>query len=239
MTRLPPSFALWYHINTCMKTILELESISHRYGERQILQNLSLQVAAGEVVSVIGSSGAGKTTLFRIISGMSELQTGKLRRMSEVTYMMQDDLLLPWRTVLQNMLLLQELGSGSATQESAHALLREVGLEEHIHHYPHQLSGGQRQRVALARALLQGRPLLLLDEPFGALDLVTRERMYALLQAVRSRHEITLLLITHDFRDALHLSDRVLLLNEGRITNEWKRHDVDEQTLRSALLSCG
>jgi ABC-type nitrate/sulfonate/bicarbonate transport system ATPase subunit len=139
--------------------------------------------------------------------------------------MTQDDLMLPWRTVLENLLLVGELGrkpkSLDALKQEALRYLEEMGLSGWENAYPDQLSGGMRQRVSLTRALLQKRPLLLLDEPFGALDVGLREQMHTLLRSIRKQHGTTILMITHDFRDALSLSDRIFLLDKGRICADW------------------
>jgi len=139
--------------------------------------------------------------------------------------MTQDDLMLPWRTVLENLLLVGELGrkqqSMDALKQEALRYLEEVGLKGWENAFPDQLSGGMRQRVSLTRALLQKRPLLLLDEPFGALDVGLREQMHTLLRSIREQYGTTILMVTHDFRDALSLSDRIFFLDEGRIGAEW------------------
>lgn len=201
-------------------SFLELADIHFSYGEKQILCGVELGVAQGDIVSLIGISGSGKTTLFRVIAGLACPERGNITQQEPgVTYMRQDDLLLPWRTVMKNLLLLSELGKegGSATREEALEMLAEVGLVGCEEAYPDELSGGMRQRVALARALLQKKPLLLLDEPFGSLDVPMREELYHLLRQIRTRYGMTILLVTHDFRDALSLSDRICVLMGGRI----------------------
>lgn len=206
--------------------------------------------------------------MFRLITGLATPERGHIsftregadqestaagaRPSSElVAYMMQEDLLLPWRTARENVALGVELGLASggkrAARGSAMNLLNEVGLEDAAELYPHALSGGMRQRVALARALIQERPLLLLDEPFGALDVCHREQMYRLVKEVQRRHGVSVLLITHDFRDALILSDRIVLLADGHIAREWRigegegddpsRRAALHEELRSAMLS--
>ncbi|MEM1283055.1 MAG: ATP-binding cassette domain-containing protein, partial [Chlamydiota bacterium] len=142
------------------------------------------------------------------------------------SYMTQKDLLLPWRTVLENITLTYELGKNKVCQkkilEEARQLIEEVELSGCEEKFPHELSGGMRQRVSLARALLQKKPLLLLDEPFASLDVQLREQMYVLLNKIHKNHNTTILLITHDFRDALSLSDHIFLLANGSITKQWR-----------------
>ncbi len=163
--------------------------------------------------------------------------------------MRQEDLLLPWRTVLKNVLLCTELGEKKQGdfEQKAFEMLKRVGLQNCAHLFPFQLSGGMRQRVSLARALLQERPLLLLDEPFGSLDVVVREQLYALLREIRLQFHKTLFFVTHDFRDAIRLSDRILVLSHGKIESEFRisesiRNDPIEnesvtQAIRTALVA--
>lgn len=210
-----------------------IQDLSFSYDNRTVLNDLSFHLYPGEVGTLIGASGSGKSTLFKILTGLLLPQDGRItvfgRPLPEgcqnVAYMMQQDMLLPWRTVLANVLLVSEVGlrpnHNSGTTDEALYLLEEVGLKDYIYRYPGELSGGMRQRVALARALLQKRPLLLLDEPFGALDVGLREQMYRLLRELKNKHGYTILMVTHDFRDALSLSDRLFLLSKGSIIKEW------------------
>lgn len=201
--------------------MLFLDQVDFAYTPcRPILRKLTMQVAPQEVVSLIGSSGSGKTTLFRLLAGLLKPIHGRMNSSyGQPTYMPQEDLLLPWRNVMENVLLLQELGTvkHSIDTDRVQEVLRFVGLEGYEHAYPQTLSGGQRQRVALARSLLQQRSLLLLDEPFGSLDIHIREQLYQLLLSIRSEFKKTIVIITHDFRDALAIADRVLFLKHGQI----------------------
>lgn len=199
-----------------------------------ILKNISFALEKGEVATLIGASGSGKTTLFKVLTGLLMPQHGDVHvaglglpeASSQVAYMMQEDLLLPWRTVLKNLTLPSELGGNPKLfpdiVEEARKLLREVDLEHSADMLPEQLSGGMRQRVSLARALLQKRPLLLLDEPFCSLDVALREQMYDLLRQIKDRFGTTMLMVTHDFRDALSLSDRIFFLSNGSLVHEWR-----------------
>lgn len=212
---------------------IHVKNLSFDYEDNQILQDVSFSLKKGEVATLIGASGSGKSTLFKLLTGLITVKYGELTLNNQsipagyqsIAYMMQEDLLLPWRTVLDNMTLITELGSSPSyskqLQEESLHLLNEMGLKGCEHLYPHELSGGMRQRVALARTLLQKKPILLLDEPFGALDVGLRENMYRLLRKVQEKHHTTILLVTHDFRDALVLSDRILFLADGVIQKEW------------------
>lgn len=206
---------------------LHCESLSFAYGPHQVLKELTFSLPQNKLTALIGRSGSGKTTLFRLLAGLEKPQQGSILHTesdSRVAYMMQDELLLPWRTILQNILLSNELGEKNTqtSSEEVQALLHEMGIGSTTHLKPAQLSKGMRQRVALARAFLQKRPLLLLDEPFTALDLFTRQKMYALLMESLARTPRTTMLITHDFRDALTLADQILLLADGQILKTWQ-----------------
>lgn len=208
--------------------MLTLKNVHFSYFKKKILNGVSLHIEKGEIVSLVGASGSGKTTLFKLITGLIREEEGEIsingkphpEGAYDVTYMQQEDLLLPWRTVLNNLLLLSELGEITNTPDiaRAHQLLESVGLKEAAHLYPHELSGGMRQRVALARSLfLKKKPLLLLDEPFGSLDVLIREELYELLRKIASSEKITILFVTHDFRDAIALSNRILILANHEI----------------------
>lgn len=213
--------------------LLKVHDLSFFYNKRAVLQNLHLSVNKGEVLALIGSSGSGKTTLFKLLSGILSTNQGEItidktfvsQSHSKIAYLTQEDLLLPWRSILRNMTLSCELGNNPSLnpllETEALQLLDKMGLSGYAHAFPEQLSGGMRQRVALARALLYKRPILLLDEPFGPLDILLREQMYDLLNQIRLETQLTMLVITHDFRDAAMLADRIVLLAEGNIQREW------------------
>lgn len=212
---------------------ISVKNLSFSFGDTPILHNCTFALKKGHIGTLVGLSGAGKTTLFKLLTGLISAQAGEIvlngisipEGYRQVSYMMQQDMLLPWRTVLGNTLLVAELGDGGSSaqlKEEALHLLHEVGMADYQNMYPHELSGGMRQRVALARALLQKRPLLLLDEPFGALDVALREQMHNLLRQICANHGTSILLVTHDFRDALSLSDQLFLLCENQIIKEWQ-----------------
>jgi ABC-type nitrate/sulfonate/bicarbonate transport system ATPase subunit len=202
---------------------LRIEDVSHSFGGTAALAPVSLDVHEGEFVSIVGPSGCGKSTLFNIVSGLIEPTAGRVfldgRDVTGETghagYMLQKDLLLPWRTVRDNIVLGAAL-HGRVTRrdkEEAEELARRYGLGEFVDHYPHALSGGMRQRVALMRTLAFHKDVMLLDEPFGALDSQTRLRMQQWLLDVWAEHRRTILFITHDVDEAIFLSDRVVVMS--------------------------
>ena len=220
-------------------TMLELVNVWKRFGEAPAqtvaVANVNLKIAKGEFVTLIGPSGCGKSTLFNMIAGLlppdddgALLLRGATQRdgqlLGQVSFMPQRDLLFPWRSVLDNAILALEVEGVPRRQarERAAGMLPEFGLKGFADHYPHQLSGGMRQRVALMRTFLFERDLLLLDEPFGALDALTRTRMQHWLLDVWARHRRTVLFITHDIDEAIVLGDRVLVMTArpGTIKSE-------------------
>jgi ABC-type nitrate/sulfonate/bicarbonate transport system ATPase subunit len=213
---------------------LQLEGVSHAFDGRPVLGETTLDVAKGEFVAVVGPSGCGKSTLFNIVAGLIEPTQGRvLLDGADVTgatgrmgYMLQKDLLLPWRTVLDNVLLGRSLQHRTTAADRAEALdlLGRYGLGAFTDHYPHALSGGMRQRAALIRTIVFSREVLLLDEPFGALDSQTRLLMQEWLLRVYSEIDSTILFITHDIDEALFLADRVLVMSArpGTIKGSFK-----------------
>jgi len=206
---------------------IELERVSKsfdgREGKLEVLSDLSLSVELGEFVSILGPSGCGKSTLLSLLTGIEAADTGTLRAGGQplaagrqpFAWMPQNDVLVPWRTVLGNVALGAEV-AGGLSREAARAraleLLPTFGLEEFADSRPFQLSGGMRQRAALARTVAQGHDVLLLDEPFGALDALTRTDLQLWLERIWERERWTVVLITHDVREAVLLSDRVYVL---------------------------
>jgi sulfonate transport system ATP-binding protein len=197
---------------------VELTGISKSYAVRPVLQGVDLRLRAGEFVAVVGRSGCGKSTLLRTIAGLEEADAGSIRigngaANADLRIMFQEPRLLPWKTVLANVALGLPHGLHAAA-----AALATVGLGDRTDDWPAELSGGQRQRVALARALVHEPDLLLLDEPLGALDALTRIEMQQLIEALWRERGFTAVLVTHDVQEALALADRVLLVEDGRIT---------------------
>lgn len=215
-------------------TVLRLSDIGLSLGDIAVLESVSMHVAKGEFVSIVGPSGAGKSTLFRLLIGALTPDRGSIRIDSGAghvagdgfAFMPQRDALLPWRRVLDNVTLgLEMQGQSRANaREQARPLLAEFGLEGFERHYPKQLSGGMRQRAALLRTVIQARPIQLLDEPFGALDALTRMQMQAWLEERWLEARWTTLLITHDVREAAALSDRIYVLSQrpARVIEEFE-----------------
>ena len=209
-------------VNNVTGIAIDTARLVKRYGEREVLHGLSLTVQPGEFVAVVGRSGCGKSTFLRLLAGLEKHSSGSITLDSDassgihpdVRIMFQDARLLPWRTVLQNV----ALGLPGDSRNAALDALREVGLADRADEWPTNLSGGQRQRVALARALVHQPRLLLLDEPLGALDALTRIEMQCLIERLWQLHNFTVLLVTHDVAEAVTLGDRVVLIEDGSIT---------------------
>ena len=202
---------------------VHLEGLGKRFGERVVLRDVGLAIAPGDFVAIVGRSGCGKSTLLRLLAGLETPSAGAVRleiggvpaARDDVRIMFQEARLLPWRTVLQNV----QLGLDSVDAKArALQALAQVGLADRAGEWPATLSGGQRQRVALARALVHRPKLLLLDEPLGALDALTRIEMQQLIESVWRELRFTAVLVTHDVAEAVALADRVLLVEDGRVT---------------------
>ncbi|MBV8620661.1 MAG: ATP-binding cassette domain-containing protein [Curvibacter sp.] len=200
---------------------LQLESVGKRYGRREVLRHTRLHIAPGEFVAIVGRSGCGKSTLLRLVAGLEQASEGRLLIDGQLVaglgadtrIMFQDSRLLPWKRVIDNV----ALGLPESQRPAAAEVLAQVGLAERAGDWPARLSGGQRQRVALARALVHRPRLLLLDEPLGALDALTRIEMHELIEGLWRRHGFTALLVTHDVQEAVALADRVILIEDGAI----------------------
>ena len=211
---------------------LVVSHLSKWFGDLEALRGIDLEVERGEFISVVGPSGCGKTTFLRIVAGLEHATAGDVvldgRLVSEPGtdrgFVFQNDSLLPWRTVLANAIIGREVTGaiGSADRKRTMELLKLVGLEGFEHYYPRQLSGGMRQRVNLARALAIDPQILLMDEPFAALDAQTREIMQAELLRIWERGHKTVLFVTHQIDEAVFLSDRVLVFarRPGRLQEE-------------------
>ncbi|GAA2411115.1 ABC transporter ATP-binding protein [Actinomadura vinacea] len=198
------------------RPVVRAEGLTRRYGDRTILDAVDLEIAPGEFVALIGRSGSGKSTLLRALARLDPdvAGEGRLEVPQNRSVMFQDSRLLPWARALDNVVLGLDAPGASARGQAA---LADVGLAGRERAWPTALSGGEQQRVALARSLVREPALLLADEPFGALDALTRIRMHALLVDLCARHRPAVLLVTHDVDEAITLADRVLVLDEGRI----------------------
>lgn len=228
--------------------MLHIEGLTFGYLKHLLLKDISLIVKKGDVVSIVGPSGSGKTTFFRLISGLLTPKSGSIRvldkitlkqRNSLVSYMMQEDLLLPWKTLIENLMVVFELENSrwycwflrsykrrrEEFRQKALSIIEDLGLSGFEDYYPNALSGGMKQRVSLARSLLFKRPLLLLDEPFGAIDMFKRKDLYKLLIAIKEKYNLTILFITHDLNDAFYLSNHIYLLDQGGL-KEYPKGDL-------------
>ena len=194
---------------------VDARDIGKAFGDRRVLDGVDLSLRAGEFVAILGRSGTGKSTLLRILGGLDPMFTGTADVPDRRAFVFQDPRLLPWKRIVDNVRLGQR---GAAGKERARAALAEVGLGTFHRAWPKTLSGGEAQRVALARALVREPELLLLDEPFGALDALTRIKMHVLLQQLCLRHNPAVLLVTHDVDEAILLADRVVVLSGGRVS---------------------
>jgi len=200
---------------------VRLSGATKSFGARKVLSSLDLLIARGEFVAVVGRSGGGKSTLLRLIAGLEGTSSGSVSvagttvrgPQPSVRLMFQDARLLPWQRVIANV----GIARGPDWRARAQSALASVGLADRAEDWPSVLSGGQRQRVALARALVHKPDVLLLDEPFGALDALTRVEMHQLIEKVWREHGFTAVLITHDVGEAVALADRVLVLREGTV----------------------
>ena len=215
-------------------TKLAISRLNKSFGDLEALRGINLGIERGEFIAVVGPSGCGKTTFLRIIAGLEQATSGEVlldghavrKPGSDRGFVFQNDSLLPWRTVLDNAIIGRELtGSiGPADRQHTMELLKLVGLEGFEHYHPRQLSGGMRQRVNLARALAIDPEILLMDEPFAALDAQTREIMQTELLRIWERGQKTVLFVTHQIDEAVFLSDRVLVFarRPGRLQAEVK-----------------
>ena len=219
--------------STAVGAELHLAGVHHAFqtptGTVQALDRVDLLVKPGEFISIIGPTGCGKSTLLRVAGGLLEPTGGEAlidgrdpeeaKRTKRLGYVSQDPALLPWRSVRENVALSHAINRQSSALPDTDALLSMVGLAGHAHRHPHELSGGMRQRVALARALALRPALLLMDEPFAALDEITREAMRYELLAIWDRYRSTVLFVTHSVREAITLSDRVIVMSAspGRV----------------------
>ncbi len=198
-----------------------------------VLNEVSIAIGEGEIVCLVGPSGCGKSTLFNVAVGLVNPDAGRILlndvditgRRGQLGYMPQRDLLLPWRRVIDNLIIGVQVSRGdlARARERARELAPMFGLDGFLQHHPHQLSGGMRQRAALLRTIITGNTMLLLDEPFGALDALTRLGMHEFLLKLRDQLELTVLFVTHDPDEAVALADQVVVMSErpGRIVDEF------------------
>jgi len=211
-----------------------VSNLRRAYGDRVVIRNLNLRIERGEFVALLGESGCGKTTLLRALAGLDPVQGGRIVAPRRPAVVFQEHRLLPWENLWRNV----SLGlTAPNAQALAAAALAEVGLGERLNDWPRNLSGGQAQRVALARALVQEPQLLLLDEPFAALDALTRIRMHDLVSELVAKHRPGVLLVTHDVDEAIALADRILVMRDGAIAFEHRAGTANSAISRGDLLA--
>ncbi len=224
------------------ETKIQLQHVVKAYGDNVVLKDINFEIQAGEFIAFVGQSGGGKTTLLRLIAGLEATTSGdiviagqQLQGQNQVARVMfQDARLLPWMTVVDNL----TFGSKDAQEKQrALALLERVELGEKAHAYPSSLSGGQQQRVALARALMSDPEILLLDEPLGALDALTRLKMQQLVADIVAESNLTTILITHDVREGVLLADRVVAVKDGDLglIVAGQRHQTDRLAIDQTI----
>jgi sulfonate transport system ATP-binding protein len=212
---------------------VSVRGLQRRYGSRVVIDALDLDIRKGEFVALLGESGCGKTTLLRALAGLDLPDAGNIRAPERPSVVFQEHRLLPWATLWENVALGHESSIG---REGAAQALIEVGLSGRENDWPRNLSGGQSQRVALARALVREPALLLLDEPFAALDALTRIKMHGLVKELVAHHQPGVLIVTHDVDEALTLADRILVMRAGRIAASFETVHHTPQQLRHVLL---
>jgi sulfonate transport system ATP-binding protein len=221
---------------------VRVRGVVRRFDGRAVLDGLDLDIAPSEFVILLGQSGSGKSTLLRLLGGLDLPDAGSVTVPRRRAIVFQADRLLPWQRVWRNV----TIGlTGRDAKQTALKVLDEVGLADHADAWPRTLSGGEAQRVALARALVSDPRLVLLDEPFAALDALTRLRMHDLVRGLRAKHDAAMLLVTHDVHEAIVLADRIIVLRGGRIGAEFpvglsvaeRGHGAARDRLRAALLA--
>ncbi|MDQ0577115.1 ABC transporter ATP-binding protein [Agromyces albus] len=221
------------------QTAIRIEQLGKRFGAGPlVLDDVNLSIEAGEFVCLLGASGCGKSTLLNLIAGLDRPTTGSIDVPPEgAAVMFQESALMPWLTARQNVeLALRLRGVPRASRRGeALELLDTVNLADAAEKRPHELSGGMRQRVALARALAQDRPVLLMDEPFAALDAITRDLLHEELERVWRRTGRTIVFVTHNVREAARLGQRVVLLSSrpGRVAGEWRIAETTGRRIES------
>mgnify|MGYP005751387291 CR=1 FL=1 len=228
---------------------LVMRDIAKSFGENEVISSLNFTIEKEQFVSILGPSGSGKSTIFHLIGGILTPDEGGIflngqnitNKRGMISYMPQSPALLPWRTVLQNVVLGQEL-VGAIDKVKAEEMIKKAGLGDYIHAYPHELSGGMKQRVAFIRALLSPQPVICLDEPFSALDELTRLDMQKWLLNIWGEHRKTIIFVTHNIEEALFLSDRIIVLSnrpasvEADVEVPFERPRNEELLLEPAFL---
>lgn len=211
-------------MNSCQKNKVSIEHITKSFGDLLIVDNVSLDLKEKEFVSILGPSGSGKSTIFNIISGLMKPDTGSIYiededftgKTGRVSYMYQKDLLLPWKKIIDNVAipLIIKGESKNSAREKVKKYFEIFGLQDFEYKYPHQLSGGMRQRASLMRTYMFSEDIILLDEPFGGLDAITKTKMQSWLLGILDKLNASIFFITHDIEEAIFLSDRIYILSD-------------------------
>lgn len=220
--------------------MMALSHISKSYQQKQVLIDVSLSLPLGEIICLLGASGGGKSTLLRIVAGLIKPDGGTVNiSASQCAVVFQEPRLLPWLTVAENLaLVLPFLCSRKIKQAKIAEALQQVQLGESHSLMPHELSGGMAQRVGIARALLQKPQVLLMDEPFSALDAITRSEQQEMLIRLIGHQNISCLFVTHDINEAITIGQQILVMSQGRIAVEYLRHhDVSHTELKQRILT--
>lgn len=224
---------------------LTIKNLFFSYDGKPLLKDISLSLEKGEFLSIVGSSGCGKSTIIKLVAGIEKADSGTIKSKS-IGYMPQKDLLLPWRTVLDNILLPVEISKQNLKIEKEKALkyLKKLKLDEYQNSFPNELSGGMRQRVSFLRTLFTQGEILLLDEPFSALDMITKEQLQKWLLEILNDFKKSVIFITHDINEAIFLSDRILVcknspldsFEEFKISSQIKNSPEEIMALKEKIL---
>lgn len=209
---------------------ISLENISKSFENKSIIEGINLKVYDGEIVSIIGHSGCGKSTIFNVISNITNYDSGKLYVNGDISYMYQKDLLLPYKTIMDNVtlpLILKKVKKKDAI-ENVSPYFKIFGLNGYENKYPYELSGGMKQRANFLRTFITSSYIMLLDEPFGALDSITKSSINDWLLDLRKKISPTILFITHDIEEAIILSDRIYLLSNNKPSSIKKEFILDK-----------
>lgn len=225
--------------------VLNIKNIFFSYNEKLLLKNISLSLEEGEFLSIVGSSGCGKSTIIKLIAGIEKANSGTIECKS-TGYMPQRDLLLPWRNILDNILLPMEINKKNLEEGKKKALeyLKKLKLDEYKNAFPSELSGGMKQRISFLRTLFTEGEILLLDEPFSALDMITKEQLQKWLLEILKEFKKSIIFITHDINEAIFLSDRILVcknspldsFEEFKITPNIKNSPEESIELKNKIL---
>lgn len=231
--------------NSCQNNeVISLKNVTKSFDGDIILKDISIDVNRGEFISILGPSGCGKSTLFNIITGLTNMDSGNISVFGDIGYMQQKDLLLPWKTIMENVVLPLDIKglNKKASRDKAAMYIELMGLSGYENKYPYELSGGMKQRASFLRTFLSSEEIMLLDEPFGALDSITRENLQKWILDMKKAVERTILFITHDIEEAVFLSDSIYVLGskpgvvKKRIDLDFYKNDKEKRLFSSELL---